>query len=314
MGRPVAPERGRLLARFNVAFALMGLIPLLVCAYLITVRFVSVGSLEGLNGVYFSLALIIACLGFVTGHQLIRDIVRRLVEANAQLEQLNERQAAFVGNVAHELRSPLAVFKGAIDNLADNLHGPLTADQREPVAMCQHEVSRLTRLVGDLLDVTRIEAGRLPLAKQPVVLQDVVEAVRLLFSGVAKDRQIKLEVRVPERPVTMIGDRDRLQQVLVNLVGNALKFTQHGAVGISLIDDGEAAQLEVSDTGPGIDPSDQQRIFDKFERAGGQQEEGSGLGLPIARDLVELHHGHIWVESQTGLGSRFIIRMPKGGA
>ena len=306
--------RRDLRSRFNVAIGLMAVIPLLTFGYLITVRCVSISALGGLNGVYVLLAIFIALLGVLTGHQLIRDVIRRLVDVNAQLAQLNDRQAAFVGNVAHELRSPLAVFKGALDNLADDVHGPLTSDQRQPVTMCQREVNRLARLVGDLLDVTRIEAGRLPLHNEPVVLQDVVEAVRQLFDGVAKERQIRLETHVPDHPVTVVGDRDRLQQVLVNLVANALKFTARGTVGLSLSEEGTAARIEVSDTGPGISAPDQQRIFDKFERVGGQREEGSGLGLPIARDLVELHHGHMAVESRVGQGSRFIVWLPNGAA
>ncbi|MBI4342662.1 MAG: HAMP domain-containing histidine kinase [Candidatus Omnitrophica bacterium] len=303
--------RRDLLSRFNIAFSLMTIIPLLTCCYLITVRFFSISVLEGLNGMYFLLALVIALLGLLAGRQLIRDVIRRLVEANVQLAQLNDRQAAFVGNVAHELRTPLTIFKGALDNLADGLHGPLAPEQQPQVSMCQKEVNRLARLVGDLLDVTRIEAGRLPLAREPVVLQEVLGAVGQLFSGLAKERGLQLSVQLPQQPVTLIGDRDRLQQVFVNLVANALKFTERGEIRLTLISDGDAVQVEVADTGPGIDPADRLRIFDKFERVGHTMEEGAGLGLPIARDLVDLHHGHIWVESQPGQGSRFVIRLPK---
>ena len=330
MGRPAPPEpsgspaaagastqsihqvvRRDLLSRFNIAFSLMSVIPLLICCYLITVRFFSIAALEGLNGMYFLFALFIAVLGLLAGRQLIRDIIRRLVEANAQLAQLNDRQAAFVGNVAHELRTPLTIFKGALDNLADGLHGPLAPAQQPQVAVCQKEVNRLTRLVGDLLDVTRIEAGRLPLAKQPLILQEVLEAVAQLFREMARERGLQLVVQLPHEPVSLIGDRDRLQQIFVNLVANAVKFTERGEVRLSMREDGDAVQVEVVDTGPGIDPANRLRIFDKFERVGQTMEEGSGLGLPIARDLVDLHHGHVWVESRPGQGSRFIVRLPK---
>ncbi len=299
-----------LLSRFNIAFSLMSVIPLLTCFYLLTVRFFSIKILEGMNGVYFLLALIIALLGLLAGHQLIRDIIRRLVEANAKLARLNEQQAAFVSNVAHEFRSPLAVFKSALDNLADGLHGPLTLDQQEPVQMCQKEVNRLKRLVGDLLDLARIEAGKLPMAQQDVVLQDVIRSVGELYGVLLKERGLSLSLDLPAEPARLVGDRDRLHQVFLNLMGNAAKFTERGGISIRLRPDAAGHHVEVEDTGPGIAAQDLGRIFDKFERAGIGNEEGSGLGLPIARDIVELHHGRIWVESQIGRGSRFVVWLP----
>ena len=305
------PQVRGLLSRFNVAFSLMSIIPLLTCVYVVTVRFFSIAALEGMNGLYFLLALVIALLGLLAGHQLIRDMIQRLVEANTKLAQLNNQQAAFVSNVAHEFRSPLTVFKGALDNLADGLYGSLTADQSEPVRMCQKEVNRLTRLVTDLLDLSRIEAGKLPMARQDVVLQEILHAVAQLYGGLLKQRGLRLTLDLPAAPVCLVGDRDRLEQVFINLLSNAIKFTEHGGVTMRLTQADGACQVEVADTGPGIAAADLQRVFDKFERVGTQAEEGSGLGLPIARDIVELHHGHIWVESRVGQGSRFIVKLPK---
>jgi len=299
-----------LLSRFNVAFSLMSIIPLLTCLYLINVRFFSLSFLQGLNGVYVLLALVIALLGLLVGHQLIRDIIRKLAEANAKLARLNNQQAAFVSNVAHEFRTPLAVFKGALDNLADGLHGPLTADQRGPVGMCQKEVNRLRRLVGDLLDLSRIEVGKLPMKQQDVVLQEVMREAGQLFGGLLKERGLQLDLELPEAPARLTGDRDRLEQVFVNLLGNAIKFTEQGSIRMRLTKNGAMFQAEVSDTGPGIAREDLARVFDKFERVGSQQEEGAGLGLPIARDIVELHHGRLWVESELGAGSRFVVQLP----
>jgi signal transduction histidine kinase len=307
---PTRHNIGFLLRRFNFAFSLMSIIPLLTCLYLITVRLFSFSALQGINGVYLLLALAIALLGLLAGHQLIRDIIRQLVGSNEQLATLNDRQAAFVSNVAHEFRAPLAVFKGAMDNLADGLHGPLTSEQVEPVAMCRKEINRLTRLVGDLLDVSRVEAGKLRLSREEVQLQELLESVATFFGGLAKERGLSLALELPRDPVMMLGDRDRLRQVFVNLLSNAIKFTKRGGIRIRLSVDGDAVRVEVEDTGSGIAPEDRERIFDKFERVGSQTEEGSGLGLPIARDLVELHHGRLWVESEPGKGSRFIARLP----
>jgi signal transduction histidine kinase len=301
-----------LMSRFNIAFSLMSVIPLLTCFYLIlSVRLFSLSILEGLNGIYFMLALVIALLGLLAGRRVIQDLILRLVHANQQLAQLNERQAAFVGNVAHEFRSPLGVFKGALDNLVDGLHGPLAQDQEQPVRMCLREVNRLTLLVGDLLDVTRIEAGKLPMKRQPVVLQEVLRAVEQLFHLPMSERGLRFTLELPEAPATVVGDQDRLQQVFINLVGNAMKFTEQGDVCVRLAESLDGFQIEVDDTGPGIPEEDLERIFDKFERVGDPSSVGSGLGLPIARDIVRLHHGHIWAERRPAEGSRFIVQLPK---
>jgi len=305
-----AIDANRLMSQFNVAFGLMSVIPLLTCFYLITVRFFSIQILEGLNGVFFLMALVIALLGLLAGHQLIRTIVQQLVEMNEKLAKLNEAQASFVSNVAHEFRSPLAVFKGAMDNLADGLHGGLTEDQKEPVLICQKEVNRLNRLVRDLLEIARIEAGKLPLAQEEIALQEMLTSVGQMFSGLMRERGLKLAVDLPQESARIVGDPDRLKQVFVNLLSNAVKYTDSGEVRVRLVKDTDTFQVEVEDTGHGIAEEDLERVFDKFERVGSQREEGSGLGLPIAKDIVELHHGKIWVESRLEQGSRFVVRLP----
>ena len=309
-------EVPRLMARFNLAFGLMSVIPLLTCTYLITVRLFSLAAFEGMNGVFFLMALVIALLGLWAGHEVIRDIIRRLVETNAKLRRLSEQQASFVSNVAHEFRSPLAVFKGAMDNLADGLHGTLTTDQMEPVGMCQREINRLTRLVRDLLDITRMEVGRLPLLKDDIDLSLLLTTVAETAGALAKERGLSLLLDLPPAALHVTGDRDRLHQVFFNLLTNAIKYTDAGRITVGLRRADDAVQVEVTDTGRGISPEDLPRIFDKFERVGVQSEEGSGLGLPIAKDIVELHQGRMWAESEPGKGSRFIVRLPSrpGGA
>jgi signal transduction histidine kinase len=300
----------RLVSRFNLAFGLMSIIPLLICCYLITVRFFSISILQGVNGVYFLLAVVFALLGLLIGRQVLRETFQQLVKVNTELARLTNQQAGFVGNVAHEFRAPLAIVKGAIDNLADGLHGSMTKDQMEPLAMCRREVNRLSRLVGDLLDLARIEAGKLHFKQEELILQDALHAVANLFSGPLKERGLNLSMELPEAPAKVMGDRDRLTQVFINLFTNAVKFTKTGGIHVRLTTADEAYQVEIEDTGRGIAKEDLERIFDKFEQAGTQNEEGSGLGLTIARDIVQLHHGSLWAESELGRGSRFIVKLP----
>ena len=176
--------------------------------------------------------------------------------------------------------------------------------------MCRKEIGRLTRLVSDLLDVSRLEAGKLAMQRERVELTDVLRSVVRFLEGMAKERGLALTLELPDPPAEVAGDLDRLQQVFINLLANALKYTAQGGVTVRLRREADAVQVEVADTGPGIAPEDLERIFDKFERVGSQSEEGSGLGLPIARDIIELHHGRIWVESRPGHGSRFLVRLP----
>jgi signal transduction histidine kinase len=304
------PNAAFLFSRFDVAFGLMSIIPLLICTYLITVKFFSISILAGMNGVYLLLAVIFALLGLLIGRELIQDVIRRLIDANAKLARLYNMQAAFVSNVAHEFRSPLAIFKGVLDNLADGLYGPLSADQAEPIAACQKEVNRLTRLVSDLLDVAQMEAGKLRLRQEDVLLQDTLQSVAKFFDPLIKERNLQLELELPATPAHVVGDRDRLRQVFINLLSNAIKYTDRGRIRLRLTPADGAIQVVVEDTGRGIAANDLERIFDKFERIGAQNEPGSGLGLPIARDIITLHQGRLWAESQPGQGSRFIVQLP----
>lgn len=298
------------LSRFNIAFSLMSIIPLLICCYLITVKFFSLSILEGLSGVYFLLAVVIALLGLLTGRQVIRDIFHRLVESNTKLERLYRHQGAFVSNVAHEFRSPLTAVNGVLENLSDGIHGRLAAEQQDSILMCRRETERLARLVNDLLDIARIESGKLRLLQQEIVLQEMLRSIAQLFNDPLKERRLQLTMELPAHPITIVADPDRLRQVFINLVANAVKYTDTGGICVRLTKDPRTVQVDVQDTGRGIAEADLERIFDKFERVERRNEEGTGLGLPIARDLIELHQGRLWAESAPGKGSRFIVRLP----
>lgn len=310
VSKEIGQMRRKLQSQFHVAFALMSIIPLLLCLYLITVKFFSLEILRGMNGLYFLLAVVFSMLGLLAGQILIRGVMQRLVHLNVRLGAFYEQQAAFVSNVSHEFRTPLAIIKGALDNMADGLHGSLTEDQREPVVICQKEANRLNRLVGDLLDVSRLEAGKMRLLTAPVELQELLRSIAKSVEPLIKQRGLTMALELPSAPVRVVADKDRLSQVFMNLITNAMKFTERGGLTIRLVLDADAAEVIVADTGLGIQPADLNRIFNKFERVGPETQEGWGLGLPIAKALIELHRGRIWAESEPGRGSRFIVRLP----
>ncbi len=300
------------MGRFNVAVVLMMVLPLLICCYLVTVKVLSFDAFVGMNGFYFLLAVIFAVLGLLVGRQVLQDLLRQLVEANRQLATFNQRQAEFVNHVAHELRAPLTVVKGALDNLADGLHGSMTPDQLQPVRMSLQETDRMKRLANDLLDLARIEAGRVHLERRELHLQELLQGLAATYRPLCAQRGLGLTVELPPEPVRVWGDRDRLSQVLINLLTNAMKFTNAGGITLELRSEGDAVEIEISDTGSGIPAGDLERIFEKFERVESDDRSGAGLGLPIARALTQQHGGRLWATSELGKGSQFHLRLPIG--
>jgi signal transduction histidine kinase len=242
---------------------------------------------------------------------------RELADSHARLRELDELKSDFLGNVSHELRTPLAAIKGFVDNLLDGVKGPLPAPQRHYLVRMKDNVERLSRMVSDLLDLTRIEAGRIELVRQALdpaaALTEATEGLRPL----ARARDVRLALDVAPCP-TLWADPDKIHQVLTNLLSNAVKFTPPGGE-VTLLacpDPPNMVRLTVRDTGPGIPAAERERVFDKFYQVGrldGDRPSGSGLGLTIARHLVELHGGRVWVEDGTAGGSTFVAVLPAAG-
>ena len=241
------------------------------------------------------------------------DEVGQLIQAFNQtlerLEQLFNGQRRFLADVSHELRTPLTVIKGNV-----GLMRKIGEMDEESMNGIEAEVDRLTRLVGDLLLINQAEAGKLPLDKRPVELDTVLLEVFQQMRMLAGDRITLRLVEIDQ--VQVIGDRDRLKQVLVNLVGNALQYTPAGGtVTLALRKVGERAQLIVADTGTGISPQDLPHIFERFYRSEKSRKRqdstsGFGLGLSIAYWIVNNHDGSIEVTSQEGKGSTFCVWLP----
>ncbi|MBX6772640.1 MAG: HAMP domain-containing histidine kinase [Chloroflexi bacterium] len=238
--------------------------------------------------------------------------VLRDVTAEREAER---RRTELLSVVSHELRTPLAAIVGATDLLLDSETAGLTADQLRFLDAIRRNGHRMITLVNDLLEVSRLEAGRVELDLQPVdpglLVRSVVRSVANLLEQKAQALEITVEPSVP--PV--LADRRRLEQILTNLLINASQYTQPGGhIRVEVRTAGaDAVELAVADNGPGISPADQARIFEPFYRgttAGSRREHGSGLGLAIARSLVELHGGQIRVESRLGEGTRFSVTLP----
>lgn len=236
-----------------------------------------------------------------------RSIVLRDV---TQLKELDRLKSEFVSVVSHDLRSPLTAILGYVQLL--ERAGPLNDMQKEFVGRVQASVANITSLIGDLLDLGRLEAG-LDLTLAPCQPDEILlELVEELQPNI-QAKHLKLSLDMPEESVNVTGDRNRLHQAFSNLIGNAIKYTPEGGR-ISLRAKAQDGQIiiQVSDTGIGIAPADQPYVFDKFFRAENATEshEGTGLGLSIVKSVVERHHGRIWVTSELGKGTTFTVVLP----
>lgn len=244
----------------------------------------------------------------------VRDRTQELQAANARLQELDRLKSAFVSNVSHELRTPMTSIKGYVENMLEGLGGALTEKQGHYLSRIRHNVERLTRMINDLLDLSRIEAGRVELHRETVSIHDLVNEVVEGFLPLAGEKSVSLSAHHSGVPPVIQGDRDKLHQVLSNLIQNAIKFTPaSGAVRVeSRVRDDGCLQLCVADTGCGIPPQELDKVFERFYRSEATLGEtrGAGLGLAIAKSLVELHGGRIWATSTPGQGSRFFFTVP----
>jgi PAS domain S-box-containing protein len=244
-------------------------------------------------------------LGIVT---IFRDITKEVEADRAKSE--------FISTVSHELRTPMTAIKGYTDLLHGGAVGALSDTQKHFLHVIQNNTSRLIALINDLLDISRIETGRVRFEPAPVKLGEVIAGVVEAMAARAQEKELALSYEVDAGLPEVMGDHDRLYQVLTNLVGNAINYTPQGGISVEASNVGMAVQVSVRDTGVGIEPDDISRIFDRFYRADDpvvQEASGTGLGLAIVKMFVEMHGGRVWVESEKGRGSTFTFILPVQG-
>lgn len=242
-------------------------------------------------------------LGIVT---VLRDVTREVEAERAKTD--------FVSNVSHELRTPLTSIKGYSDLLLCNAAGPLNEQQHHFLKIIQNSSDRLTVLINDLLDISRIESGRFKLETKPVRMETIVHNVAEMIRPQCDKKALGLILDIQPKVGLVLGDENRLTQVVTNLVSNACRYTpEDGCVTLALSQADCTLRVDVTDTGIGVAPEDQAKIFQRFYRVNNpmvQEVAGTGLGLPIARMLVEMHGGRMWLKSEVGRGSTFTFILP----
>jgi signal transduction histidine kinase/putative methionine-R-sulfoxide reductase with GAF domain len=240
-------------------------------------------------------------------------LFREIEQKSRELEAASRHKSEFLANMSHELRTPLNAIIGFSEVLAEGMFGEVNDKQAEYLADILESGRHLLSLINDILDLSKIEAGRMELEPSSFNLPAAIENTLILVRERAQRRDIRLARSVDDRLGTIRADERKVKQVLLNLLSNALKFTPEGGkVDVRARANGGVAEVSVADTGVGISPEDQQAVFEEFRQVGtsSKKSEGTGLGLAISRKLIELHGGRLWLESALGAGSTFTFTLP----
>jgi GAF domain-containing protein len=240
-------------------------------------------------------------------------LFEEIQDKSRQVEEASKHKSQFLANMSHELRTPLNAILGYTELIIDGIYGEAPEKMRTVMERVQSNGKHLLGLINDVLDLSKIEAGQLVLSIQDYSIKDVVHGVYSAVEPLANSKKLAFKIEVPANLPAARGDDRRLTQVLLNLVGNAIKFTDAGEIAVKAAASNGAYTISVRDTGPGIAEADQAKIFDEFQQADSTQTKakgGTGLGLAIAKRIIEMHGGTLWVESSLGAGSTFSFTVP----
>ena len=240
-------------------------------------------------------------------------LFREIDEKGRELEIANKHKSEFLANMSHELRTPLNAILGYTELILDNIYGNVPEKIQEVLKRLEKSGRHLLSLINDVLDLSKIEAGQLALSLNEYSMGEVIQTVFTSVEALAAEKKLDMKVKVSKDLPTGKGDDQRIAQLILNLVGNAIKFTNEGKIKADATVVNQTFLVSVSDTGPGLAEDDQKKIFEGFHQVDGsstRKQGGTGLGLSISRKIVEMHGGRIWVESTLGKGSTFRFTLP----
>jgi len=247
----------------------------------------------------------------------LKDFAAQLEKANQDLKRIDEMKSEFVSIASHELRTPLASIKNAVQLILQGKTGEINENQKKFLSMADRNISRLTNILNDLLNLSRIESGKIEMKIEELDPRALIEFILSSLRPQADGKSAQLKIEIGKKLPSVYGDREKVEQILTNLVGNAIKFTPEGGeISVSAQPSprgGNKLAISVRDSGIGISEDQQEKIFEKFHQVEGslhRSVSGTGLGLAITKGLVEAHHGEIWVESEIGKGSTFTFTLP----
>jgi len=264
--------------------------------------------------IIFGILLIRSVKKEVKQREEMEKLTKELEKANEKLKKLDAMKDEFISIASHQLRTPLTVIKGYLSMIMEGDFGRVVVKQKEPMEKITESSNRLVQLVENMLNVSRIESGRLKFNFVDIQLENLVKSVVDELEPRAKLKLLRLNYEMPPSPLSKIKiDEEKIRQVVINLIENSIKYTNQGSVNVSLKQNGKTMEFSVSDTGAGIKSEDLPKLFQKFSRGTGSTAsvDGTGLGLYVARQMVEAHKGRIWAESKgEGTGSKFSFSLP----
>jgi signal transduction histidine kinase len=253
-------------------------------------------------------------------HQALEERNRTLEEANSELEEANREireanraKSAFLASMSHELRTPMNSILGFTELMEEGIFGDIPQVLHEPIEEIHQSGQHLLNLINDVLDLSKMEAGRMELHPSECVIEGCIESVAVMIRPLAEEKGLRVLTSIEEDLPMSVVDEGRITQVLLNLGGNAVKFTEEGEVEFGARKEEDQLFVWVRDTGIGIAKEKQEEIFTEFRQAGvliAREQEGTGLGLSISKRIVEMHGGEIGVESEVGKGSTLWFRIP----
>jgi len=238
--------------------------------------------------------------------------INELKKKNEELRALDRLKDDFVNNVSHEFRLPLTIVQESIRQISEGMFGEVNEEQQRYFNMSLRNIECLKALIDNMLDLSRIKKGKFELVKKNMDLGAVIKEVAFDFSQKIEKKGLGIKINIPSQPLETFADKNKITQVLINLVGNAYKFTDKGSIEISAVKNDGIIECSVADSGIGISTKDQTNLFSDFYQIGreGHQERGTGLGLVISKSIIEMHNGKIHVESKEGAGTKFLFTLP----
>lgn len=243
------------------------------------------------------------------------DMVIENKKNKDKVKKFDILRSEFVMTLSHELKTPLTVLKAIVCNITENELGDISQELRSELNIAEQNIDRLTRMITNFIDISKVIFGKLKLHKSCFGIQQLISEVVTTLMPIATKKNIELNYFVPDQDIAINADRDRIIEVLTNLIENATKYgLENGCITLYVEEDNEAVHFKVSDNGPGIDKKDINSIFDRFvqiEKVINSDKTSIGLGLPLVKEIVELHEGYVWVESEPGKGCTFGFTLPK---
>ncbi|TXH21843.1 MAG: HAMP domain-containing protein [Elusimicrobia bacterium] len=252
----------------------------------------------------------------ITSRDELGELAGEFNTMAAKLQELDQLKQDFVSNVTHELRSPLTSLRGYVEFLLRGSAGPLNEEQKEYLIVVKNNALRLARFIDNLLDVAKIEAGKLELHREPVSIADLAKEMQIVFRPMGQEKKVAFSTDIPADLPPVLADPDKLSEVFTNLLSNAYKFTEEsGRIELTATRENEFVHLVFNDTGTGIPPEALETVFNKFEqvkptRGLARKTKGTGLGLSIVKGFVEAHGGRVWMESAPGRGTTAHVLWP----